>query len=76
MIHVEEIAIRIPGLSADDGRTVGEKIAKHVADRIPIDTDPRRIEEMNITFSASPGMTNDEIASNVASQILQQLTRI
>jgi hypothetical protein len=73
MIQVDEMIIRVPGMGAEEARSMGETVAGRMAAMMPDSIDNKSIGELNIKLSLSPGMNSHAMADSIATQILQQL---
>jgi hypothetical protein len=74
MIQIDELVMRIPGLGAEQGRQLGEDVARRVAVGLPEGVTDRHIPEVNIRINVSAGSDPGRLAESVAEQIIIQLT--
>ena len=72
-IQIDEMLIRVPGLNEEEGRRLGEDVARLVAGRLPQGVAARHIAALNVQLPAAPG--KGQLAETIADQIIQQLKR-
>lgn len=65
--------IRVPGMGAEEARTMGETVAAKMATMLPGGIDNKTIDELSIKLSLSPGMNSNAMADSIATQILREL---
>ena len=73
MIQIDEMVIRVPGMGPEDARWIGEEVASQIAGRLPDQVENKKIDELNVKLSFSPGLGRAEIANRIADQLFRQL---
>ena len=73
MIQIDELVLRVPGMSNDEGRRLGQEVAERVSAQLPESSSDQRIGELTIRLTTSPGASRSQLAEAIAEQILQQL---
>ena len=76
MTEIKELVLKVPGLSGDEGRRLGEDVAERVAARLPPSTrgaKDRYIGELNVQLSFAPNTGREQMSESIANQIIQQL---
>lgn len=76
MIEINEMLIKVPGMTEAAAGTMAAGIAGKMAAMIPADAGNKNIGELNIKLSLPPGTGGDAMADSIARQILQQLNMI
>ena len=72
-IRIDELRLRVPGLSEAEAQEVGREIARRIADGLP----PRYREEhlglLDLKISMPFGIPKERLAEQIAAQILEKL---
>lgn len=76
MIQINEMSIRIPGNSVEEGRSIGERIANQIGKTLPDDTKNRNIDDISVRILVTPGMSNEMIADQIARELLIRLSQL
>lgn len=69
-LGIKELHLRVPGLSAEEGRKLGQEVVQRVADRLPASDRPRRLEALGLCATVPEGTSRDQMASLIAEAIL------
>jgi hypothetical protein len=72
-VRIDHLHLRVPGLSADDGRRLGEEVARLVADRLPADARTAQPAMLNVHVPLAAGTPRDRLAGAIADAILERL---
>jgi hypothetical protein len=73
MLRIDELTLRIPGLSEDDGHRLGKAVASRLSARWPGSLATRQFDELNVQLIAPPNATTDQLAEAIVSQLLKQI---
>ncbi len=73
MTHINELVIRVPGISEEKGGRLGNDVAQLVAENIPEGLGDYHIPELKIQMNASQFNGRDDMASVIAQQIIRQI---
>jgi len=73
MVEIKELLLRIPGLSVDDARHIGEEIAQRIADELPAGVGSRYIEKIDLQLSLPPGVSRKRLVDVIAAGILGEI---
>ena len=73
MNEIKELVLKVPGLSGDEGRRLGEDVAQRIAARLPEGAKDRYIGELNVQLSFAPNTGREQMSESIANQIIQQL---
>ena len=72
-IHIDELRLRIPGLTEAEARRLGEEIARRVAEELPAHGSLRRLSLVDMRLSIPAGVSKDQLAARIADEILNRL---
>lgn len=72
-IHIENLTLRIPGRTQEQGREVGAAVKRQLAERLPAGVRNRRIDTVNLQVTARPGTSSEAMATLIVDAILKGL---
>lgn len=72
MVQIDDLVLRISGLSEEQAQLLGKEVGKRIAANMPEATD-KNIPELNISINASGEQSTDQLASAISEQIIRQL---
>lgn len=73
MLRIDELTLRIPGLSEDEGYHLGNQVAQRLSTRWPGSLATQCFDELNIQLTTQPNATTDQLADAIVSQLLKQI---
>lgn len=73
LIRIDELRLRIPGLTEAEARRLGEEITRRVAEELPAGGSPGRLSLVDLRLSIPAGVSKDQLAVRIAKEILNQL---
>lgn len=73
-VRIDELRLRVQGLSAEQARILATNIAQRVADDLPLDGPARRLGALHLRVPAAPGTSRAGLEQMVAGSILKGLT--
>ena len=73
-VQIENLNLRVPGLSREDGRKMGEEVAERVAASLPASGKRYRLGALDLRVNVPVGTPGDQIAKLIALSILEKLT--
>ncbi len=73
LVRIEELRLRIPGLTEAEARRIGEEITRRVADELPLRGSMRRCGLLDMRLSIPAGVSKDRLAIRIADEILKKL---
>jgi len=73
MLQIDELNIKIPGISEAQGVIIGQQIAEKVALGIPQNTENQQIPEINLKLDGFQSTDSNFISDNIARQIIKQI---
>lgn len=73
MIQIDELLLRIPGMTEEAGRQLGQDVALGVATRLPDTSRDLRLDELNVQVTLAPGLDRTQITAAIVTQIVDQL---
>jgi hypothetical protein len=72
-VRIHQLRLRIPGLSAEEGRALGADVARRVAEAIGPHVRREQLGRLDVRISAPAGTSRDRLASMVAERIVRAL---
>ena len=74
MIEIGEMKVSVPGIDAGEAKQMAESIAGRMVELMPgaINSD-KQIRELNVKINYSSGVSNEQLANDIAKQVMQQL---
>lgn len=72
-VRIDELQLRVPGLSLEEGRRLGEEVARHVADRLPPGGRIEELGALSVRLTIPFGTPRDRLAIAIAQTILERL---
>lgn len=72
-MRVNELRLRVPGLSAEEGRAFGEDVARRVAETLSQQMNPRQLGALTLKVRLPAGTPHNQVAGAVAKAILRGL---
>lgn len=72
-VHIGELQMRVPGLSAGEGRAFGREVMRRVAQRLPAGGQNRALAAMDLKVRIPAGTPRHRLAETVADAILKGL---
>jgi hypothetical protein len=73
-VRIDELRLRVPGLSAAQARVLATNIAQRVADGLPSDGPARRLGALHLRVPAAPGSSHAGLEQAVTGSIVKGLT--
>jgi hypothetical protein len=74
MIEIQDLVLKVPNISPEEGQQMGTDIAQRVAAALPEGTSDRTIGELNLRLSFAPNMSREAMTTAIANRIIDQLT--
>lgn len=73
MLTIEELVLRVPGFSEEEGRSLGNEVAQRVADGLPAQYRNRHLDALDLNVSVPAGTSSSQMAKLIAEAILKGL---
>lgn len=73
MLQIDQLNIKIPGISETQGAIIGQQVAEKVALGIPKSTVNQHIPEINLKLDGFLSTDSNFISDNIARQIIRQI---
>ena len=74
-VIIEELFLRLPGLSAPAARAVSAEVAQRVGHGLEQALPSRSLGALDIKLTARPGASRDELVDMIADAIIRALTQ-
>jgi hypothetical protein len=68
-VRINELRIRVPGMSAEEGRMLGDQIMRIVTDCLPKKPGNRELAALDLKVQIRPGTSRNEMVQIVANKI-------
>lgn len=72
-VHIESLLLRVPGLSPEEARRLGEDVARLLAEKLPPSARPQRIGALDLRIRAEPGAPGRDVAGQIVAALLESL---
>jgi hypothetical protein len=73
-VHIDELVLRIPGLSAAEARTLGERVAERVGEQLAAIGGSRNLHALDLRLTMPAGrQRTDAIIDHIADAIVARL---
>ena len=72
-VQIENLHLRIPGISREEGRGMGEEVAERISQSLPGDGKRQRLGALTMRVKLPVGTPRDQIAKLIALSILEKL---
>jgi hypothetical protein len=73
MIEINDLLLRIPGLSREEAGNLGKEIAKRIASGLPPGVNSRYINHMDLQLSVPTGTSYTGMAERISKAILERI---
>jgi hypothetical protein len=73
MLQIDELVLRVPGLSEEEGRGLGEEVVRRVVDGLPAQQRDRRLGALDLSVSVPVGTSRSRMATLIAEAIVKGL---
>jgi len=73
LIRIDDLRLRIPGLTEIEARRIGEAITRRVADELPSGGSVRRFSLLDLRLAIPAGLSKGQLAIRIADEILKRL---
>ena len=73
MIQIDEMLIRIPGISEDQGSVLGMQVAEKVAAVLPDNFNNKQIPEIRVKLNSFESIDTTFLSDRIADQIVRQI---
>src|SRR5882672_6752381 len=72
-VEIEKLSLRIPGLSREEGRGIGEEVVERVARDLPANGRRQHLGALDLRVNVPVGTPPDQMAKLIALAILEKL---
>ena len=73
MLTIEELILRVPGLNEEEGRSLGNEVARRVANGLPAQDRNRHLDTLDLTVHVPSARSSSQLATLIAEAILKGL---
>jgi hypothetical protein len=72
-VRIDELRLRVPGLSEPEARRLGEDVARRVADGLAAHGRVEHLGLLDLRISMPSGVSKERLAERIAEEILKKL---
>lgn len=72
-IRIDQLRLRVPGLTEEEARKLGAEIARRVADALPPHRRVEHLGSLDLHIAVPSGTSKDRLAERIAEEILKRL---
>lgn len=72
-VHIAELRLRVPGLSVDAARALGEDVVQRVGEQLPSGLSRQRLGALEIRLTVPPDITRAELVERIAARMIGAL---
>ena len=72
-LHIESLHLRVPGLTAEEGRRLGEEVARQMGASVPARATPLHLGALDLRLTLPSGLSRARLAQEIAMAILERL---
>jgi len=72
-IRIDQLRLRVPGLTEQEAHKLGEEVARRVADALPAQSRVEHLGLLDLRISVPTGTPKDQLAQHIAEEILKRL---
>jgi len=72
-LHIEQLCLRVPGLTKQEAHRLAEEVAHRVADALPAEHSVRHLGMLDLRISIPQGVPKELLAERIAERILMGL---
>jgi hypothetical protein len=72
-LNIDELMLRVPGLSPRDGEDLARRVLRKVERSLPDNTSPRSLAHVKVQLFLPHGLGIDELAARIARAVVEQL---
>ena len=72
-VRIDELSLRVPGISTEEARRLGEDVARRIASALPPDGRTEHLGALDLRVSIPHGMPRDQLAIAIARGILEKM---
>jgi hypothetical protein len=70
-VRINELRLRVPGLSAEEGRSMGEELAQALAQGLPRQSTSQELGALNLRVMVASGVSRNQVVAEAARAILK-----
>ncbi len=72
-IRIDQLRLRVPGLTAQEAHKLGEEVARRVADALPSYGRVEHLASLDLRIFVPSGTPKDRLAERIAHEILRRI---
>jgi hypothetical protein len=72
-IRIDQLRLRVPGLTQQEAHNLGEEVARRVADALPAYGRVEHLASLDLRIFMPSGTPKDQLAEGIAKEILKRL---
>ena len=72
-VRIDDLHLRVPGVSAEEARQLGEEVARRVAEELSVQGRVEHLGALDLRLSVPKGMPRDRLSEEIARAIIEKL---
>jgi hypothetical protein len=72
-VRIDDFQLRVPGLSAEEARQLGQEVARRVAEELSVQGRMEHLGALELRLSIAREMPRDRLAEKIARTIVEKL---
>jgi hypothetical protein len=72
-VRIDDLHLRVPGVSAEEARRLGEAVARRVAEELSVQGRVEHLGALDLRLSIAPGTPRDRLVAEIARAIVERL---
>ena len=72
-VRIDELRLRVPGLSAEEGRALGTEVARRISEALPQQGRAEHLGALEVRLAIPAGTPANRLAERVAEEIAKRL---
>jgi hypothetical protein len=72
-VRIDDLHLRVPGVSAEEARQLGEEVARLVAEDLSVQGRVEHLGALDLRVSVAQGMPRNRLAEEIARAIVETL---
>jgi len=72
-VHIDEMKLRLPGVTEKEAREIGEDVAKRIRESLPGSFQAKRVDTIDLRLSIPTGVSGSEMKRIIAEAVLKAM---
>ena len=76
MLEIEQLILRIPNVSPEEGRQMSQQIVERLADQLQGHSKSIQVEQLHLRIRLTDSMSNNQMVNQISGAILNRINNI